>query len=149
MRKRKRQLLSGVKKMERFFNTVSVASGIICGYFTWLFGGGDALIWALLALIVIDYITGVLKAIYKKMLSSEIGRKGIVKKIMILVVVAAANIVQRVINVNVPVREIVIMFFIANEAISVMENVAETGIKVPQKLRDILLQLRDGGDNND
>lgn len=137
--------------MEKIFNAASVAGGVAGGILAWLFGGGDALIWTLVTLVILDYITGVVKGIYNAVLSSDVGRRGILKKVMLLIVVALANVVQQLIGGSVPVREIVIMFFVVNEGLSILENVAATGLPIPQKLKNVLLQLRDennGGEDN-
>ncbi len=97
---------------------------------------------ALLILIVLDYVTGLLKAIYNKQLSSEIGFKGIIKKVLLLIVVGVSVLVQN--NFGIPaIREIVIMFFAINEAISLLENASQMGLPIPEKLKNTLLQLRD------
>ena len=127
--------------MERIFNWLSVAAGIIGGMCAGILGGFDSIIAALISLIALDYLTGVVKAIYTKKLSSEIGFKGIAKKILILLIVALACAIQNIIDSSIPAREIVIMFYIANEGLSVLENCAEL-IPVPEKLKSILLQLR-------
>ena len=80
-------------------------------------------------------------------MSSKIGFKGLLKKVTILVIVALANVVQQLTGDNVAIREIVIVFYIANEGISVLENAAVVLPNMPDRLKDILLQLR--GDNND
>lgn len=97
-------------------------------------------------MMMLDYCSGVIKAIQQKKLSSEIGFRGLLKKVSILLIVAAANIIQSVIGENVAVREIVIMFYIANEGISLLENTASVSNRIPQKFKDVLLQLR--GDDN-
>lgn len=89
-----------------------------------------------------DYITGWIKGIYEKNLSSEIGFRGILKKIVMFIVIAAAYNIQTLISSNIPVREVVIMFYIANEGLSLLENAA-IFVPVPERLKDILLQLRD------
>jgi len=126
--------------MTKSFNWISVAFAAIGGAAAYLMGGWDKWAVALIALIVIDYVTGVVKAIYNKQLSSEIGFKGICKKVLILCVVALAVVLQR--EMGLPIREVTICFYIANEGISLIENVAEI-IPIPEKLKDILLQLRD------
>lgn len=88
---------------------------------------------------VLDYLTGVIKAVYTKNVSSEVGFKGLLKKITILIIVALSNVLQQITGDNVTIREIVIMFYIANEGISVLENVAVIYPRMPQKLKDILL----------
>lgn len=127
--------------MEKIFNWLSVAGGFIGGILTFLFGDFDKLFWAFIAVIILDYITGIIKGVYTKTLSSDIGFKGILKKFLILIVVALAVILQRVMNNSVPLREIAIMFFLCNEGISILENAAEF-IPIPKKVKEILLQLR-------
>ena len=134
--------------MERIFNWLSVAAGIIGGMCAGILGGFDSIIAALISLIALDYLTGIIKAISQKKLSSEIGFKGIAKKIFIFLIVALACLVQDIIGDSIPVREIVIMFYIANEGISIIENGAEV-IPVPKKLKNILLQLRDKAEQDD
>lgn len=128
--------------MEKLFNWLSIVGGAIGGFIVSLLGGLDKLIIALLILMILDYITGLIKAIYNKQLSSGIGFKGLLKKVLILVVVAVAVIAEQ--HLGVPaVREIVIMFFAVNEAISILENAAQMGLPIPEKLKEVLLQLRD------
>lgn len=136
--------------MERLFNWISVVAGVIGGVIANALGGFDGIMIALISVVVLDYLTGVVKAIYTKKLSSEIGFKGIAKKIFIFLIVALACLVQDIIGDSIPVREIVIMFYIANEGISILENGAEV-IPIPKKIKDILLQLRDKAeqDNED
>jgi len=129
--------------MEKMFNWISIIVAAIGGWLTSVYGGFDGIMIALAFLVIADYLTGLTKAILNRTLSSEIGYKGIVKKLFIFVVVAAACILQEnVLSNAVPLREITIMFYIANEGISLLENAAEF-IPIPQKLKDILLQLRE------
>jgi toxin secretion/phage lysis holin len=128
--------------MSKLFNTFSIVGAVIGGFFCQWLGGWDAILKALVALVILDYITGVLKAIATKTLSSEIGFRGPIKKIIIFVVVATGVIVQSVIGDSVPIREIVIIFFICNEGISLLENASEF-IPIPAKLKETLIQLRD------
>lgn len=92
---------------------------------------------------VLDCLTGVIKAIYTKTMSSEIGFKGLLKKITILIIVALSNVLQQITGDNVAIREIVIMFYVANEGISVLENVAVIYPRMPKGIKDILFQIRD------
>ena len=133
--------------MDKIFNGISIITGLAGGLIASLFGAWDKILWALVVLMVLDYVMGVIKAIYKKELSSSVGFKGLLKKISILVIVALANVIQELMGGNIAIREIVIMFYIANEGISILENVAAVSTKMPQALKDILLQLR--GDNDD
>ena len=136
--------------MDKIFNATSIITGIAGGVIASLFGAWDKLLWALVVLMVLDYVTGVIKGIYTKKLSSDIGFKGLLKKIMILVIVALSNVAQQLTGENIAIREIVIMFYIANEGISILENASVLLPKTPEKLKDILLQLRgDDGENRD
>lgn len=128
--------------MEKIFNAVSVITGIAGGFAASLFGVWDMLIRTLVVLMVIDYISGVIKGIYTKTLSSDIGFNGLLKKIAVLIVVALANVIQELTGNNIAIREIVIMFYIANEGISILENAAVLLPNMPEKLKEILLQLR-------
>ena len=116
--------------------------GFVGGGLAYVLGGWDILLWTLTSFVVLDYITGLARAGKMKELSSELGFWGLVRKIMISVLVIVANLLQQLINEAIPLREIVIMFFISNEGISLLEN-ASIFIDVPERLTDTLLQLRD------
>ena len=131
--------------LDKLFNKISIVFGVFGGYLMSFLGGWDVFLKALITLIVLDYITGLLKAIYNKKLSSEVGFKGIIRKIVILIVVATGVVVQSVMGDNLPLREIVIVFFICNEGISLLENAAEI-IPIPPKLKETLIQLRDSNE---
>lgn len=128
--------------MEKLFNFVSVIGGIVGGALIALLGGWDQLIVALIILMILDYITGVLQSIYNKELSSKIGFKGLLKKVLILCVVAVSVVIEKDLGVQ-AIREVVIMFFACNEGISVLENATKMGIPLPKKLQDVLLQIKD------
>lgn len=132
--------------MEKLFNTVSIVIGIVGGVIIKLMGGFDTALWVLIAMMVLDYVSGIIKAVYQKRLSSRIGLNGILKKTTALLVVAAGNLVQEITGIG-AMREMVIMFYIANEGISLLENTAAVSNVIPQNLREILLQLR--GDSNE
>ena len=121
---------------------MSLAIGLVGGGLAYVLGGWYILLWTLTAFVVLDYVTGLIRAAKMKELSSEIGFWGLVRKIMIFVLVIVANLLQQLINESIPLREIVIMFFISNEGISLLEN-ASIFIDVPDRLKDVLLQLRD------
>ena len=109
------------------------------GYFT---GGMDGLMIALLVFMALDYITGIMCAIADKKLSSEIGFRGIFKKVLIFVMVGLAHILdERVIGAGSTLRTAIIFFYISNEGISLIENAAHLGLPVPQALRDALASL--------
>ena len=117
-------------------------SAIGCGCAA-IWGNLDGLLLALLIFITADYITGVTKAIYKKQLSSELGFKGLLRKVLIMIVVGIANVLDVYVLKNGPIfRSGACMFYIANEGISIMENVAEMGVPFPTKLKEKLLQVK-------
>lgn len=120
----------------------SIVSGII-GVAGFLIGEFDGLYKALLVLIIADYITGVIVAIVKKQLSSEVGAKGIAKKILMLIVVAVANVLDvQIIGGGAGLRNITIIFYAANEVISLLENTGKLGLPYPPKLLDVLEQVK-------
>lgn len=127
--------------MERIFNSRSVIFGIIGGAAVNLFGAFDAILCALLVMIALDYITGIIKAVYSKTLSSAVGFRGIIKKAITLAMIFAANSLQHITGDNAAVRETVIMLCITNEGISLLENIAEF-VPIPKRIKDVLLQLR-------
>lgn len=128
--------------LEKMFNGVSIIGGIVGGFICQWLGGWDVILKALVALVVLDYVTGVLRAIITKTLSSQAGFKGLVKKIVIFIVVATSVIIQSVVGDAIPLREITIIFFLCNEGISLLEN-ASTFVPIPDKLKDTLIQLRE------
>jgi toxin secretion/phage lysis holin len=128
--------------VEKLFNSASIAGAFVGGYLCQWLGGWDVILKALVALVILDYITGVLKGFATKTLSSQIGFNGLIRKIMMFIVIATAVIIQGVIGDAIPLREIVIMFFICNEGISLLENASEF-VDIPEPLKDALIQLRD------
>lgn len=132
-------------KMEKFLNGFSVLLGTAGGVLASLVGGWDGLLAALITLIVLDYITGLAKAAYQRQLSSKIGFQGIVKKIVLLILVAAANALQLLLSGSLPLREMVLVFFIANEGLSLLENAA-VFVPIPNALKKAFLQLRDNAE---
>ncbi len=136
---------SGVSAVKFTFS--ALVAGVF-GYFTSFLGGFDTLLSTLLVLIAVDYLTGVICAAYEKKLSSEIGFKGIIKKILMILIVGVAVTLQRILPQGVPLREITILFFICNEGLSVLENTARI-IPLPQKLKDVLLQLKEESEKDD
>lgn len=126
----------------KYFNHISIIVGIVGGCIARWLGGWDMLLKTIVFLAVMDYATGVIKGLYTKTLSSDIGFKGLLKKIVMFIVIAVAFSIQTLLNDTVALREIVIMFYICNEALSLLENAAMF-IPIPDKLKDVLLQLRD------
>lgn len=128
--------------MDKLFNWISIVFGFVGGFLSYWLGGWDILIKTIVFLAVVDYITGIIKAVYLKELSSEIGFKGLLKKIVMFIVIAVAFVIQQLIGGTVPLREVVIMFYIANESLSLLENAA-IFVPIPEKLKSVLLQIRD------
>ncbi|HEX3075878.1 MAG TPA: phage holin family protein [Lachnospiraceae bacterium] len=115
----------------------------------WLFDGFDSLIYALIAFVAIDYITGILLAIQRRALSSQIGFKGISKKILLFMVVSMGNIIDKyILGTGSTLRTLVIMFYLANEGISILENAGLMGLPIPEKLKNVIQQLNNYNNNN-
>lgn len=130
-----------MEKIWRGIQTGIAAIGGVCAFF---WGGLDNLFIALLVFAAVDYATGVLAAIIKKKLNSQIGFKGIVKKVFMFLIVGIANIVDvRLIQTGSGVRTATILFYIANEGVSLLENAARCGLPIPKRLKDILTQLHE------
>lgn len=127
--------------MDNIFKNIMAG---VCTILSFLFGDMEGLMVALIALIILDYISGVIAAAVEKRLSSEVGAKGIAKKIFMLLIVALANIVDiNVIGDGHVLKTVTVVFYICNECISLIENAGRIGVPVPKKLLDVLEQLRD------
>ena len=136
--------------MKEFWNMIQLAFTAIGGWLGWFLGGCDGLLFALIAFVVIDYITGVMCAINDHTLSSEVGFRGICRKVLIFLLVGIANILDvQVIGTGSVLRTAVIFFYISNEGVSLLENAGHLGLPIPQKLKDILAQLHDRADGTD
>ena len=130
--------------MDNIFKNIMAA---VCTLISFLFGDMEGMLIALIALIILDYISGVIAAAVEKRLSSAVGAKGIAKKIFMLLIVALANIVDiNVIGDGHVLKTVTIVFYICNECISLIENAGRIGVPVPKKLLDVLEQLRDKDD---
>ena len=117
------------------------------GWLGWFLGGCDGLIYAVIAFVVIDYITGLMCAVVNKQLSSEVGFRGIFRKVLIFMLVSVGNIIdQQLIGGGSVLRTAVIFFYLSNEGISIIENAGNLGLPVPHKLKDILAQLKEKED---
>lgn len=134
--------------MENIITGIKFACGIIAAIVSNIFGGLDALFTALMICIVVDYVTGILAAIYEKKLNSEIGFRGILKKIAILCIVVLAHELEIVVGVG-GIRDLAVGFYIANEGISILENCAKMNVPVAKNLANILEQLKDKLDKED
>lgn len=130
--------------MKDVWNVVQVVFAAVGGGSGWFFGELDGFFYALLAFVVIDYLTGVMCAIADRSLSSEVGFRGIFRKVLIFVMVGAGHILDaQVIGSGDALRTAVIFFYISNEGVSLLENAAHIGLPVPEKLKDVLAQLHD------
>lgn len=128
-------------KWDNLIKALSGAVGAIIGF---LYGELNGLFIAIIALMAMDYITGILCAISTKTLSSEVGFRGLVKKLMILIIIAVAHLVDAyIIGTGSALMTAVILFFAANEGISILENAALLGLPIPKKLKEVLEQLKE------
>lgn len=128
-----------VKMCQFLFSTIGGLIGAIVG-------DVDGLLLALLAFIILDYLTGLMAAVVQKQLSSQIGFKGIFKKIVLLFLVALAHLIDtQVLKHGGPIRATVIFFYLSNEGLSILENAVRIGLPIPEKLQSILKMLKDGG----
>ena len=136
--------------MKEFWTTIQVVFAGIGGWLGWFLGGCDGLLYALLAFVVIDYVTGIMCAVVDKKLSSEVGFKGIFKKVLIFALVGIGHILDtRVIGSGSGMRTAVIFFYLSNEGVSLLENAAYLGLPIPQKLKSVLEQLHDRSEKED
>ena len=136
--------------MKEIWNWIQVAIAAVGGWLGYFLGGLDGFLYALLAFVIIDYITGLMCAVLDKKLSSEVGFRGIFKKVLIFALVAVGHIIdQNVIGDGSVIRTAVIFFYLSNEGISILENTVHIGLPVPQKLKDVLEQLHNRSDKED
>lgn len=129
-------------------NVLNSVAAFVGGFISFLFGGFDMLLQIMVVLVIIDYVSGLLKGWSTKTVSSQIGCKGIIKKVFIFLIIALAYLVQRIMDTQIPIRDIIIMFYIANEGISIIENAAACGLPVPKIIINVLEQLKQRGDND-
>lgn len=135
--------------MKELWNWFQIIIAAIGGYLGYFLGGYDGFLYALIMFVVLDYITGLMCAILGKKLSSEIGFRGIFKKVLIFVMVGVANLIDsRIIGDGSVLRTAIIFFYCSNEGVSLLENASRVGLPVPEKLKDILVQLHDKGDKD-
>lgn len=113
--------------------------------FTWVFGAWDTALTVLISFMVLDYLTGIIRAFLNKEISSDTGLRGIARKSLILVVLSVGVLLDRLLNSETWVfRTLIAYFYIANEGISLLENCVGLGLPVPHQLQDALIQLKDG-----
>ena len=135
--------------MKQIWSGIQIAFAAFGGFLGWFLGGVDGFLYALIAFTVIDYITGVMCAITDKKLSSSVGFKGICRKVLIFTLVGIGNIVDvYVLGQGGVLRTAVIFFYLSNEGVSILENSAHLGLPIPEKLKEVLEQLHERGDND-
>lgn len=127
--------------MKNFIN-ISVSS--LLTYIIYLLGGIDIALKSLIIVIIVDYITGVLSALYNRKLNSKVGFKGILKKLSYFCIIVLATLLDRIMGDTGAIRTLVIYFLVANDGLSIVENVAKMGVPLPQKLLEALEQLKKG-----
>lgn len=128
--------------MKTVWNWIQALLAAAGGGLGWFFGEMDGFFFALIVFVVIDYLTGIMCAVLDKSLSSNVGFKGILRKVLIFIMVGIGNVIDtQIIGSGEALRTAVIFFYISNEGISLLENAAHVGLPIPQKLKDILAQL--------
>ena len=133
-----------MKVIESVWVKIQFAFSVLGGALGYFLGGLDGLLIALIVFVVLDYITGVMVAVIDKELSSEVGFKGIFRKIIIFCLVGVAHVVDaNIIGTGSGLRTAVIFFYLSNEGLSILENTAHLGLPIPEKMKDVLTQLRD------
>ena len=130
--------------MKEFWNMIQMVFAAVGGWLGYYLGGCDGLLLALVAFAAVDYLTGVMCAVSDRKLSSNVGFKGICRKVLIFLLVGIANILDvHVIGTGSVLRTAVIFFYISNEGVSLLENAAHLGLPVPEKIKAVLEQLHD------
>ncbi len=136
--------------MKEFWNTIQLVLSAVGGWLGWFLGGCDGLIIALVIFSALDYVTGVMCAIADHKLSSEVGFKGICRKVLIFALVGVGHVLDaHVIGTGSILRTAVIFFYLSNEGISLLENAAHLGLPIPEKLKVVLEQLHDRAEKSD
>jgi toxin secretion/phage lysis holin len=136
--------------MKEFWNMIQLVFTVIGGWLGYFLGGCDGLLIALVIFVVADYVTGIMCAIVDRKLSSEVGFKGICKKVLIFMLVGIANILDlQVVGTGSVLRTAIIFFYLSNEGISLLENAGHLGLPIPTKLMDILEQLHERSESED
>ena len=130
--------------MKEFWNTIQVIFTGVGGWLGWFLGGCDGLLYALVGFVVVDYITGVMCAAADHKLSSEVGFRGICRKVLIFLLVGIGHVLDaQIIGTGSVLRTAVIFFYLSNEGVSLLENAGHLGLPIPEKLKVVLEQLHD------
>ena len=136
--------------MKEFWSMVQIVFAGIGGWLGYFLGGCDGLVLALLLFVVMDYITGIMCAVADKKLSSEVGFKGICRKVLIFMMVGIANVLDMlIIGSGSVLRTAVIFFYLSNEGLSLLENAGHLGLPIPEKLKAVLEQLHRQSEETD
>ena len=135
--------------IDLIWTKLQMACAALGGWLGYFVGGMDGMLIALIVFMVLDYITGLMCAVMDKKLSSSVGFRGICKKVLILMLVGVANILDvHVIGTGSALRGAVVCFYLSNESLSLVENAAHIGLPVPEKLKDVLAQLHNREDKD-
>ena len=136
--------------MKEFWNVIQAIFATVGGWLGYFLGGYDGLLYALLAFVVLDYITGIMCAVADKKLSSAVGFKGICRKVLIFLLVGVANVLDvEVLKTGSVLRTAVIFFYLSNEGISLLENAGNLGLPIPENMKKVLEQLHDRAEKED
>lgn len=136
--------------MKEFWNAIQMILAAAGGWLGYFLGGCDGLLIALVIFVAVDYVTGVMCAVVDKKLSSEVGFKGICRKVLIFLLVGIANVLDaEVLKTGSILRTAVIFFYLSNEGISLLENAGHLGLPIPKKMKKVLKQLHDRSEKED
>lgn len=136
--------------MKQIWNSIQTAFIALGETLGWFLGGADGFLYALIAFVVIDYITGMMCAVADKKLSSKVGFKGICRKVIIFLLVGVANLLDvYIIGTGSVLRTAVIFFYLSNEGLSLLENGAHLGLPIPEKIKNVLAQLHHRSEKED
>jgi toxin secretion/phage lysis holin len=136
--------------MKEFWNAIQLVFAAVGGWLGYFLGGCDGLLYALVLFVIVDYITGVMCAINDKVLSSEVGFRGICRKVLIFLLVGIAHMLDlNIIGSGSVLRTAVIFFYLSNEGVSLLENAAHLGLPIPEKLKAVLEQLHDRAESDE
>lgn len=135
--------------MSNFCTAIKFIFASVGSVLSYYIGGMDGFLYALIALVTVDYITGVMNAVVHKRVSSAVGFRGIFYKVLIFALVGVGNVLDvHIVKQGAFLRTAVIFYYIANEGISILENASGIGLPIPKKLSDVLIQLKESEDND-
>lgn len=136
--------------MREFWNTIKLVFACLGGWLGYFLGGADMLVYTMLVFCICDYLTGVLCGIINKRLSSEVGFKGICKKILIFILIGVSHLLDtNILGEKGVLRTAVIFFYLSNEGLSIIENCAYLGLPIPERLKAVLEQLHNREEKGD